>query len=136
MTEVLGRCDETRPEWACIRDVELVEDGRLVVHWDHDVQGLQIVTGAQACPVRCRHVHVYFGVVDELDAGLAPNGATVGDYREAVSSPFGSDPNDRGYTIDDVPGAASSLCVVLADERSVVLAGTGNCTGIPGVAES
>jgi hypothetical protein len=90
-----------------------VTDGRYVVDYD-------VFNFTPALPGR--HVHFFFDTVSVADAGVPGKGPW---FLYAGPEPF------TGYKVSDKPGAATQMCILVANSNHSIVPDTGNCMDLP-----
>jgi hypothetical protein len=95
-----------------------VQAGRYIV--DFETLGFEPLVPGQ-------HVHFFFNTVPPEEAGMPGSGPWIYPIGpgEPNTSPF------TLYTVDQRPGGATQMCVLVANEDHSVIQGTGNCVDLP-----
>ncbi|MEM7798791.1 MAG: hypothetical protein AAF633_06360, partial [Chloroflexota bacterium] len=70
-----------------------------------------------------QHVHFYWNNIREDQAGVGPTQASWILY--GGPRPF------TGYAVNDRPGDATQMCIIVANPDHTILLGTGNCFPLP-----
>ncbi len=69
-----------------------------------------------------QHVHFFFDTVSQENAGVPGSGPW---------KLYGGPRPFTGYTVNDRPAAATSMCILVANEDHSIISGSGNCMPLP-----